>query len=229
MSTNCSISSCKRVSYALCHGCRQNFCREHMLKHSESTQLQLKPLQDKIDQMNNVLNGINLENLYDTFYQQFDEWRRKSHQMIEIYFEEKVNHLDKYIKGKIERLNKDLDEIETKSSSYMHEQETTHEQIQLLRLDIRSLQRDINKIKNNDFQIQIYPLKIDQNLINFNELIVLPQLGPVYRVIDHKDENCCTSLATDGRHLLLHQQDTLLVVDEELSKYKQIPWTYGSI
>ena len=228
MSEKCSISSCVRISYALCHGCKLNFCREHMFEHSLATHSQLNPLKDEVTQMNNELKELNLKDLFRSSYQQLEEWRRRSHQIVDIYFAEKAHDLDSYINEKLKQLKNELDEILIKINSYLREKETTHEQINLLTFQIKILQRDLDKTKKNDIQIQINPLNIDKNLISFNQFIRLSAFPPVYRIIDRNDESF-TPVATDNEFLLLHHEGTLLLVNQDLTNYKQIPWTHGPI
>ncbi|CAF2805445.1 unnamed protein product [Rotaria sp. Silwood2] len=186
------------------------------------------PLVVEVNEMNNELHKLTLKNLLHSSYKKLDEWRKKSHQMIEMYFTEKTKELDLYINEKVKNLKNNFNEIYAKINSFVNEKETTHEQINLLTFEIQGLHKDINKIKNNDFQIQINSLILDENLINFDQSFHASILPPVYRVIDRNEESF-TPLATDNQFLLLHHEGTLLLVDEELTTPKQIPWNHGPI
>ena len=102
-------------------------------------------------------------------YQQLAEWRRKSHQTIDIYFEEKIQHLVVYLNEKLRQYKEELDNILTKILPCKREQETTHEQVNFLAFKRQNLRKNNNRIQQNDAQIQNEPLLIDRNLISFNQ------------------------------------------------------------
>ncbi len=62
MSKICVIPTCKRISHVLCHGCNQNFCREHMIEHDYAINSQLNPLINEINLLDTRLKTINFEN-----------------------------------------------------------------------------------------------------------------------------------------------------------------------
>ncbi|CAF0936436.1 unnamed protein product [Rotaria sp. Silwood1] len=227
MAEKCSIATCARASYALCHGCQLNFCREHMIEHTTLTQLQINPLIVEVNKMNDEIHELNPKNLYDVFYQKLDKWRIKSHQMIDMYFEKKIKELDLYLNEQVKKLKNTFNETYAKIESFIQEKEITHEQINLLTFEIQGLRKDINKI-NNDFQIQTKPLTLEKNLINFDQTFHVSNLPPIYRIIDRNDRSF-TPLATDNKFLLLHHEGNLLLVDEELTTPKQVPWKHGPI
>jgi hypothetical protein len=228
MSEECSIKSCERRSHILCHGCKLNFCREHMFEHSASIHLQLNPLIDETNQLNDQLKGINLQDLLQFSYQQLEQWRMESHRTIDVYFAEKCRDLESYINKKLKYCLDELKNIQTKLISYSREQETTHERINFLSYQLQNLQRDVTKVMQNDYQMNLNSVTIDKNLINFDRPFDLANFPPVYRVIG-RDDASYTSLATDNQYLLLHHQGTLVLVNEDLTTYKQVPWTNGHI
>jgi len=228
MSEKCSISSCEQLSYEFCSGCKLNFCQEHMYEHCSLKHLKFKPLINEINQIDTQLKKFDLKKVLRSSYQQLEEWRKNSHEIIDQYYRKQVNDLDLYMNEKIKQYEKESIDIRTKIKIYEREKQITHGQINLLSYQIQNLQKTFNEFKQNDVKIQIDPLIIEENLISFDQSFHLSDLSPVYRVIDRIHE-CCTSLATNNQLLLLHYEGTLLLVDREFTVYKQIPWKYGPI
>ncbi|CAF1261440.1 unnamed protein product [Adineta steineri] len=228
MSEKCSIATCERLKHALCHGCKLNFCREHMFEHSLATHLQLNPLIDQTNQLQDVLKGLNHTMAIEPAFKQLELWRQKAHQTVDLYYGAKLQELELYVINKIKEQEQELIAIQARITTSSREQDTTHELIDILTLRIESLRRDINKVLQSDFPLQINPLTIDKNVINIEPLFDISKLPPVYRILNRHHQSF-TSIAANDKLLLLHHKGTLLFVDESLSTFKQIQWTYGPI
>jgi len=224
----CSLAECQRQSHGSCHGCHLDFCREHLFEHALSIHLQLNPLIDDVNKMNGFLKTFDRNDFRRSTYEKLEQWRKKSHQLIDIYFTEKTKNLDNFIDDKLRQYDEELTEIQTKIVAHKREQETTHEQIDLLTFQIENLHRHLDTLKPDRIPIQIKSLTIDENLINFEESFDISSLPPIHRVID-RDDQSYTSLATDNKLLLLYHEGTLLLVDKTLTISKQIPWRNGDI
>ncbi|UJR27261.1 hypothetical protein I4U23_008556 [Adineta vaga] len=225
---NCSVETCERLQHALCHGCKLSFCREHMFEHSLSTHLQLNPLIDQVNQIQDQLKGIDKLAILRLPFEKLEDWRQKAHQAIDAYCADKVKELDAYVVEMIKQHEQELLNIRTRIMTSMREQDTTHELVQLLTFKIQSLQNDINRLLQSNIQLQINPLVIDKNLITYEQLFNILNVSPAYRIIQ-RSRGSFTSLATDNEFLLLHHQDSLLLVDELLTTYKKCSmdtWTY---
>lgn len=228
MSEKCSVATCPREKHALCHGCLFNFCREHMFEHSLSTHLQLNPLIDQVNLIQDQLKDFNPIVAIQAPVQQFEEWRQRAHQAVDTFFAEKVQELQVYVAERMKLHERELLAIRARIQASMKEQDTTHELISLLTFKVQCLQRDTGRLLRSDFQIRTNPLVIDRNVINFDDAFDMAKLAPAYKTFSRSYDSY-TPLATDNQFLLVHHQGTLSLFDESFVTYKKVPWTSGPI
>ena len=228
MTKKCSVANCDRNFYVVCDGCKLYFCQEHLSEHCLLTHLQLNSLVDNVNEIEILLQDFDPKTSLRLSYEKLEEWRKKAHQMIDSYFAEKIKLFNVYVDNKFDKYLMELKQLQTKILNCKREGEITHGQISLLTFDIQKLQKTVNKMNQNNIPVQTNPLVIDEYLINFDEYFDISSLPPVHRVIDRSDQSF-TSVATNNHLLLLHYEQTLLLVDKELTTYKQLPWTYELI
>jgi hypothetical protein len=232
MSQPCAIATCKRVSRTLCYGCNQNFCREHMVEHDLSLNSQLNPLSDEINALGERLKSINLENAIGDSHQKLEQWRIDCHKTIDSFFEEKCRELDRCIAKRMEKQREEVSRMRTKMSELIREQEATHKDIDSLTVTVRDLEREINKIEQISFQVEIKSLVLDDSLIHIENSDInrfdLTSLSSVYKTINYPRENWAP-LTCNNRYLLIHQEPNLCLVDQDLNIVKQNSWIYGTI
>ncbi len=61
MSRSCNINMCKRRCCVLCHCCNKNLCFNHLKEHRDLIQIQLNPLVNEINLINDQLMTLNAE------------------------------------------------------------------------------------------------------------------------------------------------------------------------
>ncbi|CAF3276710.1 unnamed protein product [Rotaria sp. Silwood2] len=232
MAQPCVIATCKHASQTLCYGCNQHFCREHMIEHDLSLNSQLNPLSDEINTLGERLKSINLENAIENSHKKLEQWRIDCHKTIDYFFEQKCHELDRCIRKKMEKKREEINRIRTKLSDLIREQEATHKDIDLLTITVRDLEREINKIEQTSFQIEIKSLVLDDSLIHIENSDInhfdLISLSSVHKTINYPRENWAP-LACNNHHLLIHQEPNLCLVDQNLNIIKQNSWIYGII
>ncbi|CAF2805392.1 unnamed protein product [Rotaria sp. Silwood2] len=232
MSQPCAVSTCKRISRTLCYGCNQNFCREHMIEHDLSLNSQLNPLSDEINALGERLKSINLENAIGDSHEKLKKWRVDCYKTIDDLFEQKCQELDRCIAKKMEKQHEKISCIRVKMSELIQEQEATHKDIDSLKSTLRDLEREMSKIEQTSFQIEIKSLIIDDSLIHIEDSDInrfdLSSISPLYKTINYTRENWAP-LACNNRYLLIHQEPNLCLVDRNLTIIKQNSWIYGTI
>jgi hypothetical protein len=203
-----------------------------MVEHDVSLNSQLNPLSDEINALGERLKSINLENAIGDSHQKLDQWRLDCHKTIDHFFEEKCLELDRCIGKKMEKQRVEIGRMRTKMSELIREQEATHKDIDSLTLTVRELEREMSKIEQTSFQIEIKSLVIDDNLIQIEDSDVnrfdLSSLSPIYKTINYPRENWAP-LTCNNRYLLIHQEPNLCLVDQDLTIIKQNSWIYGTI
>ena len=108
----CSLSTCQRLSHGSCHGCQLDFCREHLFEHSLAIHLQLNPLIENVNLMNEFLKTFDRDDFRRSTYEKLEEWRKRSHQIIDIYFTKKTKNLDNFIDDKLQQYDDELVDIQ---------------------------------------------------------------------------------------------------------------------
>ena len=232
MSQPCAIPSCKRISRALCYGCNQNFCREHMIEHDLSLNSQLNPLSDEINALGERLKSIKLDGTSRDTHQKLERWRDDCHKTIDYFFEQKCRELDRCMARKMEKQRDELNRIKKKMNELIQDQETTHKDIDSLTVTVRELEREMKKIEQSSLQVDIKALVIDDSIIQIEDSDInrfdLTNLSPVSRTINYPRENWAP-LACNNRYLLIHQEPNLCLVDRDANIIKQNSWIYGTI
>ncbi|CAF4005169.1 unnamed protein product [Rotaria sp. Silwood2] len=232
MSQSCSIKKCTRASRWLCDCCQQNLCLQHLNEHNASLISQLNPLTDEINALEYRLKTLDIQKPIVHSRQKLEEWRDDCHQKIDSFFEQKCQELDQLVNEKVDQQREELNRINLQITELIHAQETTPQDIDLLRSTIRQLKTNMKKIEQTCFTIDIHPLLIDETLVFINKKIEreldLSTLSPAYSIIP-RSEGSFPSLTNNDRYLLMHQKPNLCFFDYEMNMVKQVLWSYGSI
>jgi hypothetical protein len=203
-----------------------------MVEHDLSLNSQLNPLSDEINSLGERLKSLNLETAIGVSHQKLERWRLDCHKTIDYFFEQKCAELDRCIAKRMEKQREEISRMRTKMTELISEQEATHKDIDCLTVTVRDLEREINKIEQTSFQVEIKSLVLDDSLIQIENPDInrfdLTSLPPVYKTINYPRENWAP-LACNNRYLLIHQEPNLCLVDQDLNIVKQNSWIYGTI
>ena len=183
---------------------------------------------ERTNDMNDRLRSLETEGLLETSYEALENWRVQSHQMIDNYFLETTKKLESYVSERIKKCEDELKKVQAKLIERLREQATTHETVESLTIDVKNLQRDLQKIEANDFQIDIHRLNLEKNQIRFGDELDMNTFPDAYRSL-LRDPKSFPCLASDSRSLLLHRDGMLLLVDDQLAISEQVAWTRGPI
>ncbi|CAF4175126.1 unnamed protein product [Rotaria sordida] len=149
MSQSCSIEKCSRTSRWLCDCCEQYLCLQHLNEHNVSLISQLNPLTDEINALGDRLETLSIHDAIANCRQKLEDWREDCHQKIDCLFEQKCQELDQLVNEIVGPHREELNQINLKITEFIDAQETTRQDIELLRSTIRQLER--NMIKEGNF------------------------------------------------------------------------------
>lgn len=199
-----------------------------MVEHNLSIHLQLNPLIDQTNDINNRLRGLETERLIAYTCAELDNWRLQSRQLIDDYYNDKLRELTEFLRNKVQRCETELEKIQARIINYMREQATTHEQIAALTTEVYNLDKDLHRLEQSDFQLRLNPITIDPQQISFGQVFNLNQLPPPHQSLPRspKDSPC---LATDQNILLIHREGSLVLLDEHMGVLNHVPWKHGPI
>jgi hypothetical protein len=231
MSQPCAIQDCKRASRALCHCCNQNLCRDHFNKHDDLLNSQLNPLTDEINTLADRLTAINVDRITNDSRQKLNQWRIDCHKKIDEFYEEKCKELDRYVNESVNQQRKAITNLRSKMSELIEKQETTKHDIDFLTSGIRTLDQQMNEIGKFQVQIDIRPLMIDSHLVHIRRSEIrefdLSNLPVPHQTIGRI--RCDNVVTSNDRFLLVHINENICLIDENLSIVKMSKWNKGSI
>ena len=224
MSQICHITSCKYISRALCYCCKQDLCIDHLKEHHDLLNAKLTPFVDEINTLGNELLSINIENLINESHKKLEQWRLDCYKVIDQLFENKLQEIDQHFRLRVDQLRKELDHIRSKLFDLIHQQQATFSDINQLTLQINNLKEKINHNETISFHIDLYPLKIDNHLIQIKQHLNLSNLSFPFKKISYENEYS-SELASNYQYLLIEKDSNLCLINQQLNIINQILWT----
>ncbi|CAF0949286.1 unnamed protein product [Rotaria sp. Silwood1] len=228
----CSIEKCMRKSRWLCDCCQQHLCLQHLNEHNAILISQLNPLTDKINALEDRLNTLNIQKTIDSGRQKLEQWRQDCYKKIDCLFEQKCREIDQLVNEKVDQQREELNRIHSKTTEFINAQETSRQDIDLLKSTIRQLETNMNEIERTRFTITTRPLLLDDTFVYITKMteteLDLSYLSPPYTTI-HRSEGSCRSLTSNDRHFLIHQEPNLCLFDREMNMVKSMSWPYNTI
>jgi hypothetical protein len=233
MSQPCAINNCKRTARALCHCCQQDLCRDHFNEHADALNCQLNPFVDEINQLNDRLNHIDVNNLTENLDEQLTQWHIDARQRLDKYFDKKQQELGEFIKGKIGNQFERIGQLRMVINELIHKEDTTIEDLNAISSNIHSLRREITQIEYKYIDLNISPLEIDDKLIqiadeNIKREFNLSTLMPPLHVMNRSAESP-KPLTSNNRVLLMHHENQLCLLNQNMTILQYIPWSHGWI
>ena len=232
MPSTCSAKECKRTSCALCHCCQQDICLTHLQEHQNSLISKLNPLVDQTNMLENRVKTLKTENIVVTVRNTLEEWRIDCYKKIDQFVEEKYYQLSEYMQKRINKQRRDIDQVRSKLTELINEKEATRQHLDFLKNKINGLEKEINKLEQTSFHIQLQTFIANDDLIRIKESnpyqLDISCLSEAYKVIDCSKKNWA-ALATNENVLLMHQQENLCLVDHEFTMIRKALWSFGEV
>jgi hypothetical protein len=228
----CDIEICKRKSRALCHCCSKNLCPDHLREHDDSFNSQLNPIVDELNAVADQFLKMNVNNVISNCRQKLDKWRDDCYTMIDRFYEEKCEELQRRCLERADQQRKQIDQMKLKTSEFIREQEATYEDIPPLILTINDIKRDVNHFEENGILVDVHPLTINKDLIYIEEWpmnnVDISSLSLPLRTIDCSDDGW-PAMTCNDQFLLFDQYPRLSLLDRELTIVKESSWEYSRI
>ncbi|CAF4253715.1 unnamed protein product [Rotaria sordida] len=201
----CNISSCTHEVFAACECCHLNICTIHINEHSNQRNAQFTSLVDEIKTLTNRISSFELP-----FLVNLEQWRLESQRILDSFCNEKRQT---FLKNRIE----ELDRLRLIVEDLVRMQDTTPENINEIKTLIHQIEQDLTHIRFN-----FHPLIIDENLIVQFSQDLLP-CASSHRMIKLTTYSYAV-LASNTKHLLVHRDPNLCLLDRQLTIIKQTPW-----
>lgn len=227
MSQPCAIPKCERMFRAPCDCCKKNLCLQHLYEHNTLLVSQLNLLADEVNAFGDRLNRINLNEIAVDCRKKLEELRIDAHKLIDNFFEQKCQELNNLITPKINEQQEKMLQLKMKLAKLIHEQEATQQDIDTSTSTIRQLDKNMNKIAQTRIQVNTHPLRINDNMVQFEEIIQHQfdslALSSIYTTIIFSQESS-SALTSNGRLLLVNGKTKFSLLNTDLKIVKQIVW-----
>jgi hypothetical protein len=193
----------------------------------------LNPFADEVNQLSDRLNHINIQNLAENLRERINHWRFDSHQKIDKYADEIQCKLDEFINTKLNKQVEGITHLRTTINQLIRKQDTTIQDLNSISSTIQYIRREITQIEYKSIDLNILPLEIDNRLIqiedeNLKREFDLATLMPPLHIINRSPESP-KPLISNNRVLLIHHENQLCLLNQEMIMTKCIPWSYGWI
>jgi hypothetical protein len=232
MPRTCAIGKCKRKSRALCPCCNKNLCPDHLKEHEDLNNPQLNPLLNEINTLDEQLKSSNTKKLIGGCREKLDQWRDDSFKLITRLYEQKCQELEQRCLQKLDEQRTQLNQIRSKMTEVIRQQETNEGQLDSTTSILREIQHEIKGIESSHFQLDIHPFITDENFIFIEESesieCDLSDLSKPYRTIDCSGE-WGPVLVNNNRFLLIDRHPNLYLVNQQLQIIKQSSWKFDFI
>ena len=232
MPRTCSINECKRTSCAVCHCCGTDLCLHHLKEHHDSLLSQIDPLAEQMNQLENRLQGFQIQSMMDYARGKLEQWRSDCYKKIDEFFENKCQELLKCANDKLHQQQNHLEQARTHLDRLMTEEDVTREDIEQLKDEVQRLQKQMDEMQHTMFKVDIQAYRINDNLIRIEEFnsveFDLNTLPSASKTI-HTEKKTCAALATNNDVLLMYQNPYLCLFDRDLNMLRKNQWTFGEI
>ena len=127
----CAATKCSRTARRL--------CLQHLNEHNALLIAQLNPLADELNLLRDRLQTLNAGRSIDERRRQLEQWRETCHKKIDCFYEEKCRELDRLVTGNEDREHVLFQQLQSRVSALMQEQESTQEEIDALTVNLAEL------------------------------------------------------------------------------------------
>ncbi|CAF1153120.1 unnamed protein product [Rotaria sordida] len=234
MSQLCAIPTCKYKSSTLCSCCNKNICIEHVKEHNDLRKSELKSLNDETITLNDQFKTFDIDKLIKDSCEILDKWKDDCHKIINCYYEQKFQELERFLTQKIDQYRKEIDQIQSTIIDSIDNEKFTEKNLQSLKLTIYDIKQEINKMKEKGIQINIRPFILDNHTISIKDSkpnafnINTSILSSPYHTIECID-GWQSELASNDQSILISLSNNLCLFDRDLNLIKKSLWTYECI
>lgn len=228
----CAFTDCRCVSRALCYVCHSSFCRAHFDGHDHSLNFLLKSLNAQVKEFDDRLDELNNEALMENCYEKLEKWRDECYQSIDRFYRKKCAELKGRFRENIDRRQERIGQLQTKITDLLQEEEIGKSSVDLLLVDVESLDEEMKKLEETIFHLDILPLKLDPHCITLEQINTthfnLTEIThPSHTIAD--STHLSKPLASNEQYLLMYRMPHLHLLNREFVSLKQTSWSHGRI
>ena len=228
----CDLCTCESFSVAQCRCCRRSLCRDHFVEHDDSIRLQLNELTTRIDELVEQLETFDITQVAADGLSELLKWRIDSYQAIDQFYERKCSEINQYVAHVLHEQEKETEDLRLQVIKMINIQRTTDNDLKGLTSTVQILKEKMAEIEHMCIQAESYPLTIDEHLVNLRISSSLPvqsiDLSSPCQSIDRLPLSS-DATASSHRYVLLHQNSSLSLVDEDQCIVGEKKWPYDWI
>lgn len=232
MPQSCSIPTCVSTSIGACLCCNRYLCRDHYVEHDYLLRSKLNNLTEQISKLSHQLERFDSQKFIDSFCLTLDKWRLDSYKIIDNFYNKKCEEIHQYINEILYKQEEEIHDLRLDLAKMINIQQTSDNNLKLLTSNMENLQEQINQIERISIKININPLIINENLIDINISnpieFDLSKISSPYQIIDRQPLSS-DAVTSNNQYLLLHQNSSLYLIDENLCIIQDKKWPYDWI
>ena len=228
----CDLCTCESFSVAQCRCCQRSLCRDHFVEHDDSIRVQLNELTTRIDVLIEQLETFDVTQIGADALNELLKWRINSYQAIDQFYESKRSEINQYVAHVLHQQEKETEDLRLQIIKLINIQRTTDNDLKCLTSTTEILKEKMAEIEHMFIQADIYPLTIDEHVVNLKISSSLPiqsidLSSPPQRI--ERLPLSSDATASSHRYVLLHQNSNLSLVDEDQCLIGEKKWPYDWI
>ncbi|CAF1392027.1 unnamed protein product [Rotaria sp. Silwood1] len=209
-------------------------CIDHMKEHNDLKKSELNSLNDDIKMLNDQFKTFDIDKLIKDSRYKLDKWKDDCHKIINCYYEQKCQEIERFLTQKIDQYRKDIDQTQTTIINSIQSEKFSEKNLQFLKSTIYDIKHEINKIKEKGIQIDIHPFTLNNHIISIKDFkpnafnINTSILSSPYHTIECND-GWQSELACNDHSILISLSNNLGLFDRDLNLIKKSPWKFECI
>ncbi|CAF0865639.1 unnamed protein product [Didymodactylos carnosus] len=234
MPRKCEIKLCTFNSSALCSHCNKNLCTRHLTEHTHVINNDHRSLVEQVNQLFNKINRLTPAHLTAKPFQQLDEWRNNSHQLIDSFYQGQRQEIDDIIQQNFAKIKNELAKTVNDLKNNVEERIREGDQLQHIKEIVQNVERDIFELQTKLINVEIEPLTIHAepiqipSIIKSNTTIDLVDLKTPIKALIFSP-GFSVALAANNDHLLTCYDSKLHLYKDDLKLIQKIDWKFGKI
>ena len=203
-----------------------------MDEHEESVQVQLNPLLERINALDDQLTTKIRQILIGDAQEKLNEWRDESLKLINRFYDKKYDVLQQHYIEKVESSRKNIDAMKATLNRHRHQRSSTQDDIGQFKSTIGQISEELQQIQSSSFKVTTRPLEISEHSIRVEEIqrdyVHLTTIPPAWKTIDCPPQDIF-AIGCNEEHLVIQQKSELMLFNKDATVSRRIDWDKPSI
>ena len=216
----CLLCQSKRPSRALCNCCQTYLCLDHLREHEQLLHHQFEPLADRLNQMVEQFEHLNIDSFLRGNRDELDRWREESIESIEKIYQKKLKEIGEFYSRRLEELSRKTKEIQDELGQIVRNENGTNEHVRHFTQQLDDIERQRKHLEAKPLTLEFRPIQLDSSLIRVNlEQSRLPRSRAILTIPFLSTDS--HSIASNSSCILFSDHSQLFLCDHSLNLVDQ--------